>query len=101
MPRTWGTGSRKNLMKARLECQTTKSMPWVVKKASPWEEVGCKEHRATTVTSKSSFLPEEPERRVLKGYCRDVGPRSSLSVYILGSWPKLRMRSCPRRVNLY
>ena len=30
--RTWGTWSRKNLMKARLGCQSIRSVPWVVKK---------------------------------------------------------------------
>ena len=98
--RTWGTGNRKNLIKARLECQSTRSVPWAVKKASSQAEVGCKEHKATTVTSKSSFLLEEPERRISRGYCRDVGPRSSLSVYILGPWPKLRTRGYPKRINL-
>ena len=86
--RTWGTGSCKNLMKVRLECQSTKSMPWAVKKASSQAEVGYKEHKATTVTSKSSFLPKELERRISMGYCRGIGPRSSLSMYILGLRPK-------------
>ena len=32
--RTWGTGSRKNLMKAHLECQSIRSVPWAIKKMS-------------------------------------------------------------------
>ena len=32
---------------------------------------------------------------------RDVGPKSSLSVYILGPWPKPMTRGCPRRINIY
>ena len=72
--RTWGIGSCKNLMKAHLEYQSIRSVPWVVKKASSLVEVGYREHKATTVTSRSSFLPEEPERRILKDYYRGIGP---------------------------
>ena len=36
------------------------------------------------MTSKSSFLPEEPERRISRGYCRGVGPGSSLSILYIG-----------------
>ena len=39
--------------------------------------------------------------KIEKGACRDVGPRSSLSVYILGLWPKPRTRGCSKRINLY
>jgi len=56
--RTWGTLSRKNLMKMYLKCQSTRSTSWVVKKASSWAEVRCDGLRVTTVTLKSSFLPE-------------------------------------------
>ena len=48
----------------------------------------CDGHGLAKVTSKSSFLPDEPERRISKGYCRGIGPRSSLSMYILGLRPK-------------
>ena len=30
------------------------------------------EHRLTRVTSKSSFLAEDPERRISRGYCRGI-----------------------------
>ena len=33
------------------------------------------------VTSKSSFLPEEPKRRISKGYYRGVRP-SNIYIYI-------------------
>ena len=89
--RTWGTGSRKNLMKAHLECQSIRSMPWAVKKASSLAKVGCREHRATTVTSKSSFLLEELERKISRGYCRSIGPWSPLFRYIMDLRPKLRI----------
>ena len=32
--------------------------------------------------------------------CRDIGPKSSLSIYILGPRPKLRTRGFSRRINL-
>lgn len=50
----------------------------------------------TKVTSKSSFLYGEPERRISKGYDKGIGPRSSLSVYILGLGPNLRTKGCPK-----
>ena len=98
--RTWGTRSRKDLMKAHLKCQSTKSVPWAVKKVSSRGEVGCKEHRATIVTLKSSFLPKEPEKRILRGCCRGIGPKSSLSMYTMGLRPKPRTGRRPRRVNI-
>ena len=99
--RTWGTACRKNLMETSLKCQSTRSMPWAVKKASSQAEMGCDGLRATTVLSKSSFLPEEPKRITLRGYYRGIGPGSSLSMYILGLRPKLRTRSRPRRSKHY
>ena len=98
--RTWATGSRKNLMKARLECQSTKSVPWAVKNASLQAEVGCKERKATMVTSKSFFLPEEPERKTSRGYGRGIGPRNSLFMYIMGLGPKPRTRGYSRMVDI-
>ena len=98
--RTWGTRGRKNLMRARLECRSAKNVPWAIKNASSLVEVGRRKHRVTTVASKSSFLPEEPERRISRGYCRGIGPGSSLSISMLGLWPKLRTWVCPRRRNL-
>ena len=99
--RTWGTGSRKNLLKAHLECQNAGSVSWAVKKASSWAEVECKEHKATTVTSKSFFLPEEPERRILMSYCRGIGPRSPFFMWVLGLRPKPRTGDLPRKVKRY
>ena len=87
-------------MKVCLECQSTKSVPRAVKKASSQAKVGCKEHKATTVTSKSSFIPKEPERRISRGYCRSIGSRSSLSMYIMGLRPKPKIGRRLRRVNI-
>ena len=39
----------------------------------------------TVVTSKSYFLPEEPERRISKGYCRGVRP-SNIYMYLCIYW---------------
>ena len=88
-------------MRACLECRSSRNVPWVVKKASSLAEMGRREYRATTVASKSSFLPEELERRISKGYCRGIGPESSLSISLLGLGPKLRTWVCLRRRNLY
>ena len=51
-------------------------MPWAVKKAPLWAEVGRNEHGASVVTSKSSFFPKNPERIIWRGYCGDIGLRS-------------------------
>ena len=91
--RTWGTKSRKNLMKACLVCRSVKSVSWAVKKESTQAEEMCDGHGLAKVTLKSSFLPDEPERRILRG----IGPRSSLSMFILGLRPKSRIRSRSRR----
>ena len=50
----------------------------------------CDELRSITVILRSSFLPEEPKRRISRGYCRDIGPRSPLPIYILGLKLELR-----------
>ena len=99
--RMWGTGYRKNLMETSLECQSTRSMPWEVKKASSQTKVRCDELKAITVISKSSFLPKEPERRISKGYFRGIGLENSLSMYILGLRPKPRTRGRPRKSTHY
>ena len=99
--RTWGTACRKNLMETSLKCQSTRSMPWEVKKASSQTKVRCDELRAIMVISKSSFIPKEPERRISKGYCRGIGPGNSLSMYILGLRRKPRTRGRPRRSTHY
>ena len=57
-------------------------MPWAVEKASSQSEVVYDEHRATIVTSKSSFLLEEPERRISKGFYRSDRLRNAyLNIY--------------------
>ena len=95
--RTWGTESYKNLMKACLVCRSVRSVSWAVKKESTQAEVMYDEHGLAGVTSKSSFLPEEPERRILRGYCWGIGPRSLLSMFILGLRPKPRIRGRSRK----
>ena len=65
--RTWGTRGRKNLMRARLECRSARNVPRAVKKASFLAEERGKGHRTIVVTSKSSLLPEDPERRISRG----------------------------------
>ena len=72
-------------------------MSQAVKKVFASAKVMFDRHGLAKVTSKSSILAEEPERRILRDYCRDIWPRNSLSIYILGLWPNLRTRSCPKR----
>ena len=98
---TWGTRSRKNLLKVHLERLKAKNVPWAVKKTSSLVEVGCRGHRATTMTLKSSFLPDELERRISRGFCRGVGPRNPLFMWVLGLRPKPRTRDRSRRDKHY
>ena len=58
------------------------------------------ELRATTIISRSSFLPEEPKRRISRGYCRDIGPRSTLPMYVLGLKPEPRTKTVRERINV-
>ena len=83
--RTWGTRSRQNLMKTRLICRSVRSMLWAVKKASAQLKVMYDKRRVMVVTSKSSSLPEEPERRISRGYYRSDRPRN---IYLCGYWAK-------------
>ena len=62
--------------------------------------MGCDGLITTIVILKSSFLPEEPERRILRDYCRGIGPKGSLSLFILGLRSKPRIIGRPRMVNV-
>ena len=69
-------------MKACLVCRSVRSVSWAVKQASTQSEVMYDEHGVTIVTSKSSFLLEELERRISRGYCRADRPKSTyLCIY--------------------
>ena len=43
--------------------------------------MGRDKHRASVMTSKSSFLLEVMERRISRGYCRDIGPGTIIFLY--------------------
>ena len=75
-------------------------MSRAVKKAFVQAKVMCDGHRLARVISKSFFLAEEPERRISRGYCRDIRPRSSLSIFVLSLWPNSKTRGCPRKRHL-
>ena len=88
--RTWETRSNHNLMRAHSKLRSIRSVSWAVKKVSTQAKVMCDEHGLARVMSRSSFLPEELERRISRGYCRGIGPKSSLSTYILDLGPNMR-----------
>ena len=87
-------------MKAHLECLSTRNVSWAIKKVSSCVEVRCDELKAIIVISRSSFLPEEPKRRISRGYCRDIGPRSTLPMYVLGLKPEPRTKTVRERINV-
>ena len=68
-------------MRTHLTCRSIRSGSWAVKKASSQLEVVCDEHRETIMTLKSSFLPNEPKRRISR-FVRVIGPRVHNYVYI-------------------
>ena len=72
------------------------SMSLAVKKASARSEVMCDEHGVTIMTLKCSFLFEEPERRILRGYCRVISLGMHIHIYILGQGPNPRKLTSPR-----
>ena len=72
--RTWGTWSRKNLIKARLKCRNVRSVCWAAKKALAQTRIVYDKGRVVVAISKSSFLPDEQKKGISKGYCRDVRP---------------------------
>ena len=43
------------------------------------------------MTSKSSFLPKEPDRRILRGHCRGV---RSNNIYLCIYWVEGLIRGC-------
>ena len=49
-------------------------MSWVVKKAFAQAKVMCDRHGLAKVTSKSSFLADEPERRIRGAIVGILGP---------------------------
>ena len=60
----------KVLMTARLVHRNAKSVPWKNEKALVLQrEQGSTGHDIGPRTSKSSFLLEEPDNRILRGYC--------------------------------
>ena len=68
-------------MKARLGCRSVRSVCWAVEKVPAHIGMMHDKSGVIVVTSKSSFLPEEPKRRISKGYCRGNRPSS---MYLLG-----------------
>ena len=83
--RMWGTWSHRNLMNVRLRCRSVKSLHWAVKKVPAQAEMMHDKSGAIVVTSKSSFLPEESKRRILRGYYKGDRPSSMyLCIYWVG-----------------
>ena len=76
-------------------------MSWAIKKVFTQRNVMCDEHGPVGVISKSSFRVKETERRISRGYCRGIGPRGSLPMYVLGPKRMPRTVARPRRGKRY
>ena len=68
-------------MKACLGYRSVRSVSWAVEKMLKQIGMRCNKIRTIVVTSKSFFLPEEPESRISRSYCRNVKP-SNIYVYV-------------------
>ena len=70
-------------MKVRLGCRNVRSVRYAVKKVPAQTKMMYDKNGVIVVISKSSFLLEEQERRILKGYCRYNRPSS---IYLCICW---------------
>ena len=72
--RTWEATSHRNLMRARPRYRSVRNTPWAVKKALTSAKDKCDKPKVCPRTSKSSFLSEAPDSRILRGYCGVIEP---------------------------
>ena len=83
-------------MTAHLKRRNTKSVPWASEEALVLTgEQDSTGHDIGPGTSKSSSPPEEPDNRILRGYC---GPKdlATPAHFISSPWPMLRRKKCLR-----
>ena len=86
----------KVLMTVHLIRRNARSMPWAGEKALVLiGEQYSTDHDIGLGTSKSSSPPEEPDNRILRGYC---GPMdlATPTHFISSPWPMPRRKKCPR-----
>ena len=71
------------LITAHLVRRNARSVPWAGEEAlAPTREQNLTGHDIGPRASKSSSPPEEPDSRILRGYCRAKGPRDPGPFYI-------------------
>ena len=89
--RTWEATSHRNLMRARPRYRSVRNTPWAVKKALTSAKDKCDKPKVCPRTSKSSFLSEVPDSRILRGYCGIIKPTDLHPPFVLGLRPMTRL----------
>ena len=83
-------------MNVHLGCRSIRSGHWAIEKVPTPTEMMYDKSRVIKAISKYSFLSEEQKRKILRGYCRVIGPVVYIYIYILGREPSSRTSSSPR-----
>ena len=69
-------------MKVHLGFRSVRSGHWAVEKVAAQTEMTYDKSRVIKALLKYSFLSEEQKRRILRGYCRVIGPIVYIYIYI-------------------
>ena len=69
-------------MKVHLGCRSVRSGHWAVEKVPTQTEMTYDKSKVIKAISKYSFLSEEQKGRILRGYCRVIGPIVYIYIYI-------------------
>ena len=72
-----------------LDARASEACVGQLKKVPAQNEMMCNKVGIIVVTSKSSFLPEKPNWRILRGYCRGDKPSG---IYLCIYWARSPIR---------
>ena len=72
-------------MKVHLGCRSVRSGHWAVEKVPTQTEMTYDKSKVIKAISKYSFLSEEQKGRILRGYCRVIGPIVYIYIYWAGN----------------
>ena len=75
-------------MKVHLGCRSVRSGHWAVEKVPTQTEMTYDKSKVIKAISKYSFLSEEQKGRILRGYCRVIGPIVYIYIYIYIYWAR-------------
>ena len=72
-------------MNVHLGCRSIRSGHWAIEKVPTPTEMMYDKSRVIKAISKYSFLSEEQKRKILRGYCRVIGPVVYIYIYWAGN----------------